>query len=107
MFKQNCSQTLLIAFLFFKFSVLQFKWKISQTNNSIKSNKPNRITKKHNVELGSKKEFVFTGHKLMAEGMAQCAKCQLSRLPTYTPYTAQKSFLLFKFRGWSRFPPVL
>ena len=35
-----------INFVYFQFSVSQFTWQIWQTNNSFKSNKPNRIMKK-------------------------------------------------------------
>ena len=46
-------------FYFFSlFSVSQFTWQIWQTNNSIKSNKPNKVMKK--VVLESEKEFFIT-----------------------------------------------
>ena len=64
-------------FIYLQFSVSQFTWQIWQTNNSIKSNKPHRITKKvWMLRLGLKKSLLSPRFKLMAQAMAQCTDVQ-------------------------------
>ena len=52
------------------------------TNNSIKSNKPNRITKKAIVVFGSEKEFVITEDRTRSPGHGAACEClELSLIP--------------------------
>ena len=47
-----------INFVYFQFSVSQFTWQLWQTNNSVKSNRPNKIMKKGlMLWLGPKKNL--------------------------------------------------
>ena len=55
-------------FVYLKLSVSQFTWHIWQTNNSIKSKKPNRIMKKaQKLCLGQKKSFSSPRLELTAQ----------------------------------------
>ena len=60
-----------INFFYFQFYVSQFTWQIWRTNNSYKSNKPNRIMNKA-LCLGLKKSLSSPRLILTAQGMVQC-----------------------------------
>ena len=54
-----------INFVYFQFSVSQFTWQLWQTNNSVKSNRPNKIMKKGlMLWLGPKKIYIWWVHIL-------------------------------------------
>ena len=89
--------TILNFFVYFQFSVSQITWQIWQTNNHIKSTKPNRIS--IDVVLGSEKEFVITKAQTLSPG--HCAVYQWSE-PSVIPVSysgAPASFLTINYKN--------
>ena len=107
-YKKECLSFLKINLIYFQFSVSQFAWQIWQTNNSIKSYKPNRIMKKaKKLCLGLKKSLSSPRLDLTAQGMVQHTDDQ-NRLWYHSAIQAPKKIAWVRYRrrvgkdGWRR-----